>query len=689
MEIEHAEVAPTLDVVVGDGEVGIVSDYVDGEPLRSLMRQAGLKRAPIPHKVALRIAVDFLEGLAAVHAHVEEDDEAGRPALGGLSPDCVFVGSDGSVRLIDVGIAGVLSSNQTYGRHPERASYAAPELMQADGEVDHRTDLFAAGVMLWEMLSNRRLFVGVNYDGIARKVLDAPIARLDTIPSATGDGLPSSLVDLVAKALDRAKEARFQNAKEMISAIESADVGTWDDTAELVKKLAAYSLSPRRKALERATGVDTVPLSSRFKSHIPPKEPGRKRTPPPMATPLGTRDVAVATAPPPPVAPPAPAAPLPVPPAPTATKAAPPPPPPPPPPKGRSPKATLLGIPPPARIGFPEDEAGTKPSVGAPPVDEEAPISVEAVSIKEIGPAEDPPGVAAPTNPPADIPPPPAFQAPQPPGAIPVPPGFPTAEANTLPSATGTETTATPHAVVASPPRPPGAAEPPPPQPGEPGPPEPPPGTPPVPPAEAPAGEARAPGEPAEVNAWVQALQDRGSAHDVDERIPDEAPPDPSLRAPPIIDGGIAPADVGARAAARVPREERKRRGKIVVVSVLGVMLLLLGVAVVIAATRSDDEIPQTDAPVAELAASAASSAEAAPTPPPEPSAVSHADRADASAIDVAPVDAGADADAEPEPDAAEKAEPEPKVEPRRTVRRKKKKKRRPRPKPRFTPDDL
>ena len=289
-------VASVLDVVVVDEEVGIVSQYVEGEPLRTLLRQSGFRRTAIPPPAAARIAVDVLEALAA--AEVFE-----RHAPGSAWPDSVIAGTDGRARLFDFGLAGVVLSDPAWSAQPDLISYAAPE--RAEGKpVDARADVFTVGVLLWEMLANQRLFPGITRAAVTLKLLSGPILRLDAPKLSTSVGAP--LADIVERALQREPDARYAEPREMLNALLALGSDALAAPAEvgpLIEQLAAGALPLRRRALEKAMQRSSSPIASALPAR-PPRRPaegtllgvappsvpmGRDRPPSPPAPPARAR----------------------------------------------------------------------------------------------------------------------------------------------------------------------------------------------------------------------------------------------------------------------------------------------------------------------------------------------------------------------------------------------------------------
>ena len=197
-----------------EGRPFIAMEFLDGQPLQRILRR--LRRdtgAGLALPLHMRVLVELLAGLH--HAH-ELCDYEGRP-LGlvhrDVTPHNVIVTHEGQVKLIDFGIARSLDGAGTQiGTFKGKASYCAPE--QARGEVvDRRADLFAVGVMLWEALTQRRMWPGLDEVAIVQRL------RAGEVP-ALPDGPYSGLRALCRQALALAPEGRPDTAADLAEAIE-------------------------------------------------------------------------------------------------------------------------------------------------------------------------------------------------------------------------------------------------------------------------------------------------------------------------------------------------------------------------------------------------------------------------------------------------------------------------------------
>ncbi len=233
--IRHPHVVPTLDVVALSGELFLVMDYVHGVSLSKLLREVNLKRIPMPIEIAGSVLVGALRGLHAAHAAVSE---RGLP-LGivhrDVSPQNVIVGSDGLARVLDFGVAKASWRIQTTrdGQVKGKLSYMAPEQVNG-GSVGPWTDVYSAGVVFWEALTDRRLFNrNDSAEILARFTKHEPV----TPPSKHNPQVSAALDQIVVKALESDYTRRFASASEMADAIEasvaiasSSAVSRWMDT---------------------------------------------------------------------------------------------------------------------------------------------------------------------------------------------------------------------------------------------------------------------------------------------------------------------------------------------------------------------------------------------------------------------------------------------------------------------------
>jgi serine/threonine-protein kinase len=241
--VRHANVVPTLDVVVEDEELLLVLDYVHGESLARLRRAARAMGEEIPPDVASAIVIGALRGLDAAHEATSTDGKPLEIVHRDVSPQNILVGVDGVARVCDFGIAKAASRiHETFTHDIKgKVAYMAPEQLSGEN-VDRRCDLFAAGVILWEAFASRRLF----REDDALATMDAIFHREVPPLAGTAPGIDEAVDEVLARALAKDASARFESAAEMARALEHALPPSSDrEVAEWVQRVAGDVLAKR------------------------------------------------------------------------------------------------------------------------------------------------------------------------------------------------------------------------------------------------------------------------------------------------------------------------------------------------------------------------------------------------------------------------------------------------------------
>jgi serine/threonine-protein kinase len=217
--LSHANIVQIFDVGQVDGTYFIAMEHVHGEDLRSIVRQMkkkGVTEFPLEH--AISIVLGMCAGLAYAHEKRDLDGTALNIVHRDISPQNVVVTFSGDVKIVDFGIAKSdtkLNSDTKSGRLKGKVPYMSPE--QARGEVvDWRSDIFAVGVMLFELTTGKRLFKGPSEYETLKLICDRDYPR----PSEVRQAYPLPLEAIVMRALDKTREGRFQSAREMQGELE-------------------------------------------------------------------------------------------------------------------------------------------------------------------------------------------------------------------------------------------------------------------------------------------------------------------------------------------------------------------------------------------------------------------------------------------------------------------------------------
>jgi len=213
--IDHPNVVSVIDFGEQDGDYFLVMEFLLGVPLSRVIATLARRDEPAPSRwpaIASHLVAQACEGLHAAHELRDARGELLGVVHRDVSPQNLFVGFDGALRVVDFGIAqaaGKLHQTST-GEMKGKLAYMAPE--QVKGlEVDRRTDVWALGVVLWEMLTFRRLFKKSNEVDAMYHVLEGEVPP----PSLQDPTLPEPLDATVLHALTRPLDERLPDARTM------------------------------------------------------------------------------------------------------------------------------------------------------------------------------------------------------------------------------------------------------------------------------------------------------------------------------------------------------------------------------------------------------------------------------------------------------------------------------------------
>jgi serine/threonine-protein kinase len=254
--IAHPNVVPTLDVVNVDQEMFIVMEYVRGVTLAHLSRTLRERGERIPTHIALGIVSGMLQGLHAAHEARNDLGERLDLVHRDVSPQNALVGTDGVTRLLDFGVAKAAGRMQTTrdGQLKGKLAYMAPEQVRGDA-LTRRTDIYAASVVLWEVLTGKRLFFANNEANVLANVLSAEVAP----PSSLVPDLLQSLDRVVLRGLERDSTKRYSTAREMAADIDTCmGIASPTEIGDWVENTAGEELQANARriaAIERAAAV--------------------------------------------------------------------------------------------------------------------------------------------------------------------------------------------------------------------------------------------------------------------------------------------------------------------------------------------------------------------------------------------------------------------------------------------------
>jgi serine/threonine-protein kinase len=260
--LNHANVVQVFDLGRADERLFIAMEYVEGFDLNDLLKRCARAKVPMPFELAVHVLREALRGLDYAHRRA---DDAGAP-LGivhrDVSPSNLLLSFEGEVKVCDFGIAHANDALFTSGQHEMdealrgKAGYMSPEHARGEG-IDARGDVFAAGIILWELASGRRLY---RVDGGRVTLLEQ--ARAAEVPELPKRGLPqeAQLQSIVSKALSKEKDARYASAGAMLRDLEGYAASARLMTSPLqlgdwLERTFGEEILEKRRARERAAAA--------------------------------------------------------------------------------------------------------------------------------------------------------------------------------------------------------------------------------------------------------------------------------------------------------------------------------------------------------------------------------------------------------------------------------------------------
>ena len=249
--LHHPNVVPILEIGAAEDGYYLVMEYIEGDTLARLMARSATSGNPMPVKVAVRVVIDALAGLHAAHELVDDDGNGLEIVHRDVSPQNILVGVDGSTRITDFGVARASTRLTTTrsGQLKGKLAYMAPEQARGKG-VDRRADLFAMGIVLWEVLARKRLFKG---DGEAETLNRVIHEAIPTLLDANPEAHPA-LDAACMKALERDPDKRYATARDFADALEKAATeanafGSHRDVQTHLDAIMGADISQQREAV--------------------------------------------------------------------------------------------------------------------------------------------------------------------------------------------------------------------------------------------------------------------------------------------------------------------------------------------------------------------------------------------------------------------------------------------------------
>lgn len=256
MAFNHPNIVQVYDCGDESGQPYIAMEIVDGKNLRQFLQRFAELKQHFPVELASYI---IEQSASALHyAHVFKDKITGEPlniVHRDISPQNILISYEGNVKVIDFGIAKATTNGEATraGVIKGKPSYLSPEQITGE-ELDGRCDVFALGIVLWELLTGRKLFAGEN-DLAVLKLIESCQTHVKP-PSTLNPKVPKDLDYIVLKALAKQREKRYQTAEELQRALHKFLYGfspdfNPSDLSYYAKDLFKNEIVEDRKKLQR------------------------------------------------------------------------------------------------------------------------------------------------------------------------------------------------------------------------------------------------------------------------------------------------------------------------------------------------------------------------------------------------------------------------------------------------------
>jgi hypothetical protein len=306
LEVRHEQALCVADVVFGTGWVMLVHDHAEGTLLRSLQRRCQESKTAFPVGVALRVILDVLDALDETRAACESSGVTWTP--GGQSATSLYLCGNGRTRSLDGQLPATLLRTPSTRYIANSVGFPPPELLDGSRTPDERSDVFAAGTVLWELLAGRELSIGT---AILRGERPRPnVARLELSMPKGGHPIPPSMLEAVHAAVELAPENRLPTCSALREALKTdVEAASYAQVIDFTDSLlnrestlfrlnlaAGPRLSDEKRAdipkapklewvVELAKQAQSKPTSpGPLSSRAPPKPPLRSSRPPPGMT---------------------------------------------------------------------------------------------------------------------------------------------------------------------------------------------------------------------------------------------------------------------------------------------------------------------------------------------------------------------------------------------------------------------
>lgn len=259
-QLTHANIVSVFDIGAADNTYFIVMEFVDGANLKKLMDSLKQEGRTLPLSAAIYITMEVCRGLSFAHDLTDEEGEPLHLVHRDVSPPNILISKRGEVKVTDFGLAKATTQLEKTdpGVVKGKFSYLAPEAARGE-DVDARADVFAMGVVLWEMLAGRRLFLGETDYQTVKLVQQTNVPSLSRI----NPDVDPEFEQVLAMSLTSNPDERYQSARDFGDSLAGYLFGhklkvTSYDIANLVKHCLATEVKPAHQEPQQQSIIDKL-----------------------------------------------------------------------------------------------------------------------------------------------------------------------------------------------------------------------------------------------------------------------------------------------------------------------------------------------------------------------------------------------------------------------------------------------
>ncbi len=231
-ELSHPNIVQIYDLGKKDDFYFIAMEYVSGRDLRLILRKLAELKRLLPEELALHLILKVLAALNYAHSARDSKGKHLEIVHRDISPPNILVSFDGNVKLTDFGVSKATTRmHQTVsGALKGKLLYMSPEQACSDSDIDYRSDLYSTGIILFELITGKKLFMDSSDLLVLKKVQQGEIIK----PGEIKKDISPAIEYIILKSLRKDKDKRYQNAAEMMKDIETYLMNNYERAADAV-----------------------------------------------------------------------------------------------------------------------------------------------------------------------------------------------------------------------------------------------------------------------------------------------------------------------------------------------------------------------------------------------------------------------------------------------------------------------